>query len=141
MSQFEIINSTRLSNAIGVFDKTLPDKNFAGFQLVSSSGFCNLSKNLKIELQSADPAAISILEKCGSKFYSRYLDDTALKCAVAPVDYLELNYVPRAKIPPENLFLYYFDPFNRGYLHDSGSKFDLWVGVKCVVVNTLKAIF
>ena len=136
MSPCEIINSTRLSNALGVFDKTLPDKNFAGFQLVSSSGFCNLSKNLKIELQSADPTAINILEKCGSKFHSRYLDDTALKCGIAPVDYLEHYFVPRVKIPPENLFSYYFDPLNRGYLHDSGSTFDLWVGVKCVVVNT-----
>ena len=128
---------TAVSNALGFFQEFLPDRNFSGFRLCSSSGFCNLTRDLSVKLQSADPIAIKLLEKSGSTYCSVYLDSLALRSAIGPVHFLDDQLVPRRKIPPENLLGFYLHEDNRGYLDSSDTIFDIWDGIKSLVSENL----
>ncbi|XP_033738668.1 39S ribosomal protein L15, mitochondrial-like [Pecten maximus] len=86
---------------------------------LTEEGADMFAAQINIEVQWADELTIAAIEKNGGTITTRYFDTPSLMAVVSPKNFFMKGMpIPKCKVPPSDVFKYYTDAKNRGYLAD-----------------------
>ncbi|XP_069126980.1 large ribosomal subunit protein uL15m-like [Argopecten irradians] len=98
--------------------RVIPEQKQFGIHL-TEEGADTFAAQINIEVQWADELTIAAIERNGGTITTRFFDRPSLMAAVAPKTFFMKGLpIPKCKIPPTDVFKYYTDARNRGYLAD-----------------------
>ncbi|XP_060070396.1 large ribosomal subunit protein uL15m-like [Ylistrum balloti] len=84
---------------------------------LTEEGADMFAAQINIEVQWADELTIAAIERNGGTITTRFFDIPSLMAAVSPKNFFMKGIpIPRCKVPPTDVFKYYTDAKNRGYL-------------------------
>ncbi|OWF46094.1 39S ribosomal protein L15, mitochondrial-like [Mizuhopecten yessoensis] len=96
--------------------RVLPMQKQYGIHL-TEEGADIFNAQINIEVQWVSELVIAAIERNGGTITTRFFDTPSLQAVVAPKNFFMKGIpIPKCKIPPTDVFKYYTDAKNRGYL-------------------------